>query len=459
MLRIWSAGALFCGALLLAATLAHSAEQTDTTWKPDVSDVSGNKNPLAYWTHWRGPSQQGYVKDDKVPLKWSESENLAWKTKLPGNGNSTPIVYGDRLFLTASNAKGSERYVICINTINGQILWQKTPVKEAAQEKSHEWNGYASSSCASDGKCVVAFFGTPGVFCYDMDGKELWHESFGVFTSETGWGVGASPIIYDNLVIINCDNDGPNGLPKGVKDVEAAPMNLVALDKTNGKVVWKTPRNQGRGFGTPRLMRVAGGRLDLVLNGPLSCVGYDPKTGKELWHSTRTDPNDQMRFGEPLPVNDGEMLFIQSGRPGPWQALKLPGDGDVTKSHLVWSGSRKGHRDVASPIIWDHRVYCADNKGLISCYDLKTGKELFNERFGDGRGKALASPIAVRGKLLFLLDNGTTVVVDPETKLKVAGMNKLGDGNPLDFGASPAVADGRLFLRSQTVLYCISEAK
>jgi len=135
------------------------------------------------------------------------------------------------------------------------------------------------------------------------------------------------------------------------------------------------------------------------------------------------------------------------GASGPWQALKLPGDGDVTKSHLAWSGSRKGHRDVASPIVWiiaSTAPTTRDDKLLRS----QDRQELFNERFGDGKGKALASPIAVRGKLLFLLDNGTTVLVEPETKLKEAGMNKLGDGNPLDFGASPAVADGKLFLRS-----------
>jgi outer membrane protein assembly factor BamB len=465
MVRILSAGALFLGALLLTASLSPSAEQsgkadsTNSTWRPDTSDPAGHHDPLAYWTHWRGPSQQGYVSDDKVPLKWSETENVAWKTKLPGGGHSTPIVYGDHLYLTAANAKGSELYVLCVRTTDGSVLWQQTAAKNVSQDKTHQWNGYASPSCATDGKYVVAFFGTEGLFCYDTEGKQLWHEKFGVFTSEAGWGIAASPIMVGDLVILNCDNDGPKGLPKGGKPASTAPMNLVALDKKTGKPVWQTPRDQGRGFGTPRLMRVAGGRLDLVLNGPLSCVGYDPSSGKVRWQATRSDAGDQMRFGEPLPVNDGQMMFIMSGRPGPCQAFRLPGDGDITKSQLVWNGSRKGHRDVASPILWDHRVYCADNKGLLSCYDLKIGKELFNERFGGGKAKALASPIAVRGKLLFLLDDGATVVVEPEAKLKEVRTNKLGDGIPLDFGASPAVADGRLFLRSQTHLYCISEPK
>jgi outer membrane protein assembly factor BamB len=456
MVRITSAGALITGALLLAATLAQGAEQPG--WKPDTSDITGNKDPQAYWTHWRGPSQQGYVADEKVPLKWSETENLAWKVKLPGGGHSTPIVYGDRVFLTASNARGSELYVLCVRTSDGKILWQETAAKDVKQDKSHEWNGFASPSCATDGKCVVAFFGTPGLFCYDMDGKQLWHKSFGVFTSETGWGIGASPVIHGDLVILNCDNDGAKFLPKG-STATAAPMNIVALNKKDGEIVWQTPRDQGRGFSTPRLMRVAGGRLDLVLNGPLSCIGYDPANGKVLWESKRSDPMELMRFGEPLPVNDGEMMFIESGRAGPCQGLKLPGDGDVTKSHLVWGDVRKGHRDVASPILWDGRVYCADNKGQLTCFDLKTGKELYNERIGGGQGKSLASPIAVRGKLLFLLDDGVTVVVEPGAKFKEVGRNKLAEGAALDFGASPAVADGKLFLRSQSNLYCIGEKK
>jgi outer membrane protein assembly factor BamB len=159
-----------------------------------------------------------------------------------------------------------------------------------------------------------------------------------------------------------------------------------------------------------------------------------------------------------LPVSDGKMIFVESGRPGPCQILKVPGSGDVTKSHVVWSGERKGHRDVASPILWDGQVYAADNKGVLSCYDLKTGKELYTERIS-ARGKALASPIAVRGKLLFLMDDGETVVIEPGSSLKVVGRNKLGSGESLEFGASPAVAEGCLFLRSQSALYCIGEKK
>jgi outer membrane protein assembly factor BamB len=435
---------------LIAATLLAAAS-------PGLHAADKDKSEPARWAHWRGPSEQGQADDERVPLQWSDKVNLLWKTALPGEGHSTPIVWGDRIFLTSARNKGDERVVLCVRASDGAVLWEQTAAKGGDPGKTHQWNGYASPSCATDGKYVFAFFGTPGLFCYDVDGKFIWKKTFGIFTSEAGWGIGASPYLFEDLVILNCDNDGAAAL-KGAKGEEAAPMALVALDKETGKVRWTTPRDQGRGFSTPRLLTVADGRVDLVLNGPLGVWGYDPRTGKERWRCLRSDPGDQARFGEPLPVSDGKLIFIESGRPGPCQGIKLPGEGDVTKSHIAWSGQRKGHRDVASPILWDGLVYAADNKGMLSCIDLKSGKELYNERLSN-KGKALASPIALRGKLLFLMDDGETVLVEPGPTFKVAGRNRLGSGESLDFGASPAVADGRLFLRSKGMLYCIGEKK
>jgi outer membrane protein assembly factor BamB len=410
----------------------------------------------AAWPQWRGPSGQGYAGDTRVPLTWGDQENLLWKTRLPGAGNSTPIVWGDRVFLTCAGDKGHDRSVLCVRATDGKVLWERLAAREPDPGRSHAWNGYASPSCATDGSHVYAFFGTPGLFCYDLDGRPVWQHSFGTFTSETGWGVGASPCLFEDLVIQNCDNDGPRALPPGHKPEDAAPMALVALDKRTGKVRWTAPRNQGRGFSTPRLLPVAGGRVDLVLNGPSGVWGYDPRTGQERWHCTRSHPRDQARFGEPMPVNDADALFVESGRPGPCQALRLPGSGDVTPTHVLWHKERKGHRDVSSPILWQGRVYAADNKGVLTCYDLPTGKELFNGRLG--AGKSLASPVAVRGKLLFLLDDGVTAVVEPGPAPRVVARNRLA-GGPLDFAASPAVAGGRLFLRSQSHLYCIGDKK
>ena len=419
---------------------------------PETRSVRGTDS---HWAQWRGPSGQGYTDDARVPLTWSDKENLLWKTRLPGAGNSSPVVWSDRIFLTASSDNGDERNVLCLRASDGKVLWDRLASKGVPSGNTHRWNGHASASCATDGKYVFAFFGTPGLFCYNFDGKLLWKHSFGVFTSKAGWGTAASPFLFEDLVIQNCDNDGAAGLPKGT-DKAAAPMALVALEKATGKVRWRTPRNQGRGFSTPRLVKTPSGRVDLVLNGPLGVWGYDPRSGKEVWHCDRTDPADKARFGEPMPVADATTLYAPSGRPGPFQAIRLGGTGDITKTHLVWQVRRGRHRDVSSQLLWGGLLYAADSKGVLTCHDTKTGAVVFEKSFGV-RKKSVASPVAVSGKLLFVLDDGETVVLEPGRTLKVVARNRLGDGKELDFNASPAVADGKLYLRSQSHLYCIGK--
>ena len=411
------------------------------------------------WTHWRGPDFQGNSDDTRVPLQWNEKQNVLWKSALPGNGNSSPIIHNNKAFLTASSDDGSERMVICIDTKSGKKLWEKTSSKSEPAGKTHQWNGFASASCTTDGERVYAFFGTPGLFCYSIDGNLLWKKSFGVFTSEAGWGTAASPFLFEDLVIQNCDNDGDKGpLPAGAAaGAKTAPVSLIAMDKKTGEIKWETKRDLGRGFSTPMMMKVAAGRQDLVLNGPNRVAGYDPKTGKELWRCDRSDAKDQAKFGEPMPVSDGQLIFILSGRPGPCQALRLPGEGDVTKSHVAWQEERKKHRDVSSPVLFNNIIYQPDSKGMLTAINLNTGKEIYDVRLGNGKNKTLGSPIIVRGKLLFLMDDGETVVVDPGLDFKVLYRNVLGNGTALDFGASPTVSDGRLFVRSQKFLYCVGE--
>jgi outer membrane protein assembly factor BamB len=411
-------------------------------------DATRGKTPRGVWTQLRGPDGQGQLDDAKVPLEWSENRNVLWKTKLVGMGNSSPMIWGDRIFLTGASEGGAERYVMCVRASDGKKLWQKTAASGLPVERTHGWNGYASPSCAIDGSHVVVFFGTPGIFCYDFEGTEIWSKKLGVFASKAGWGTAASPFIFGDTVILNCDNDGGPG---------AAPAALLALETKSGKVRWSTPREQGRGFGTPRLLRNTNGRIDLLLNGPLGMWGYDPKTGKEVWQCRRSDPQDLMRFGEPIPVDDGERLFVLSGRAGPFQIVKMPDRGDVTATNVLYTGSRRGHRDVSSPIVWKDRVYQVDTKGVLSCFDFKSGKEVFRAPVQRRECKSLASPIAVRSKLLWLLDDGMTIVVEPGDKLAIVGRNRLGEGRSLEFAASPAVVNGRLYVRSQNHLYCIGE--
>jgi outer membrane protein assembly factor BamB len=409
---------------------------------------------LAYWPQWRGPSGQGLCDDTRVPLEWSESKNLLWKTKLPGEGHSTPVIWGDRLFLTCAKDKGQERIVICVRTTDGKILWEKTASKGGNPEKIHSTSSWASPSCTTDGTYVYGFFGNGGLFCYDLEGKQIWHHDFGIFTSETGWGVGASPVLYEDLVIQNCDNDGPAFLPKGGSG-KAAPESLIALDKKTGKVRWEAKRNQGRGFSTPVLIPTPDGRTDLVLNGPQGFWGYDPKTGKELWHVSRHPDEDNTKFGEPIPVFNQSTFFAPAGREGGYfQAVKLGGNGDVSKSNLLWEVRRKGTRDVGSGVLAaDYLMYADGRAGYITCHDAKTGKLYYQERAGSKSEYFYASPMLIQNKVVFVRTDGRTFVVEPDSTYKVVRQNVLNDGTV--FCASPAVADGRLFLRSQQYLYAI----
>jgi outer membrane protein assembly factor BamB len=408
---------------------------------------------IAHWAAWRGPSGQGYTQDEQVPLTWSATHNLLWQTALPGQGNSSPIVWGDRVFLTASSSDGLERWVLCVQATDGRLLWQQLASKGVPPGKTHDWNGHASPSCTTDGTHVYAFFGTPGLFCYDFEGKLIWKHSFGLFTADTGWGIGASPFLFEDLVIQNCDNDGAAALPPGYKAEEAAPMALVALDKATGKERWRTPRNQGKGWSTPLLIPMPNGRIDLVLNGPHGVWGYDPRTGKELWHCERHKGDEKAMFGEPLPAFNQHTLFAASGRPGPMQAIRLGGVGDVTRTHVVWDVVRKSSRDVSSPILVEDWLYAADRYGFLSVHDAKTGRILFRERLG--AQPFSASPVKIRGKLLFLMEDGITFVIEPGPTLKIVGRNRLSDGS--EFRASPAIVAGRMYLRSQSHLYCIGE--
>jgi outer membrane protein assembly factor BamB len=407
----------------------------------------------AWWPQWRGPSGQGVADDAKVPLEWSATKNLLWKTPLPGPGHSTPVIWGERAFLTASNASGVERFVVCVRTTDGKILWQKTAHK-GPPERTHSTGSHANASCATDGKLVFAFFGSAGLFCFDIDGNPLWKKSFGILTSEEGWGTAASPVLFEDLVIQNCDNDGPDFLPKGESKESAAPAALIAIDKRTGKIAWQTPRNQGRGFSTPVLIKTPEGRLDLVLNGPGGVWGYDPRTGKETWHVRRHPEMKESKFGEPVPLFTNDMLYAPAGRDnGYFQAIRLGGSGDVTSTHVAWEVRRKSTRDIGSGVMVGDYLFYADARGaILTIHDRNSGKQTMFERT-KGNKAFYASPILIQNRVLMLSMDGKTYVIEPAPTLKVERINTLSDGTV--FCASPAVADGRLFLRSQTHLYCV----
>jgi outer membrane protein assembly factor BamB len=387
------------------------------------------------WPQWRGPHGDGHSDQKGVPVHW-DAKSIVWKTPLPGDGQSSPVIWGERIFLTSAFGKGNKRVVLGLDRRKGNILWQRE-AWEGSPEKSHAMNGWATATCATDGERVVAFFGKGGLHCYDNDGKPLWSRDLGPF--EGPWGTAACPIIVGDLVIQNCD-----ALEKA---------SLRAFDKRTGKDAWTTPRSvpERGGWSTPVLVD-AKGRKELVVNGETAVTAYDPATGKVLW----TCKSFAGR-GEPTVTPGHGLVFVINGLAGDIYSIRPGGNGDVTKSNMAWHTPRKGARDQPSPILEGKYLLVADMKGLTTCYDRDTGKELWKERLRSGA--FTSSPIAAGGLVYFQNEAGETFVIRPGPKLDIVTENSLGANSAEVFRSSLTPYDGQMFTRSQNVLYCFMESK
>ena len=386
------------------------------------------------WTGWRGPFCDGHTTESTVPVRWDE-KSVAWRTELPGDGQSSPVIAGDRIFLTTALESGRQRVVLCLDRTHGKIVWQET-VWTGEPEKTHAMNGWASATCATDGERVVAFFGRGGLHGFDVTGKKLWSKDLGTF--EGPWGTGASPLIVDNLVIQNCEAE------------EQA--SLTAFDIRTGEVVWKTPRDipQRGGWSSPVLL-ADGKSRELVLNGFNGVTGYDPASGKKLWFCKSFAGR-----GEPTATPSQGLVFLLNGLVGDIYAVKPGGDGDVTQSHMAWHTPRKAGRDQPSPIVIGDFLLAVSMDGIGCCYDVKSGRELWKDRLGT---KFTSSPIAANGLAYFQSDSGETVVVKPGPKLDILNRNSLPAATDEIFRASLAPSRGQLFSRSNKTLYCLTSSK
>jgi outer membrane protein assembly factor BamB len=385
------------------------------------------------WPSWRGPQGNGHSQESGLPVRWDE-KSVLWKIALPGSGQSSPIIWGERIFLTAALDNGKKRLVLCIDRRKGDILWQDE-AWTGDPEKSHKMNGWASASCATDGERVVAFFGKGGLHCYGIDGKPLWSRQLGTFPGL--WGTSACPIIVGDLVIQNCDAAGESF--------------LVALHKHTGKTVWQTPRTapERGGWSTPVLVQ-AGKRQELVLNGEKAVTAYDPISGKELWFCKSFNGR-----GEPTVVPGNGLIYVVNGLAGDIYAVRPGGSGDVTRTHMAWHTPRKGGRDQPSPILVGKHLLVADMKGLTTCYDSDTGKVLWKDQLP---GAFTASPIAARGHVYFLNEGGETFVLEPGPTMNVVAENIVNAAPAEIFRASLSPSSGQIFARSRTHLYCIGNA-
>jgi outer membrane protein assembly factor BamB len=391
-----------------------------------ADDASSN------WPRFRGPAGDGHSSETSLPTKW-DANSIQWKTTLPVMGQSSPIIWGEHIFLTGTTGSGDavQRHVLCLDRRTQKVVWNKA-VARGDGEKLHKMNTWATPSCATDGEVVVAFFGPGGLHGFDYDGELLWSRQLGDFPG--AWGVGASPVIYGDLVIQNCDAQGTSS--------------LLAVSRKTGKDVWKTPRRSTPrgGWSTPVLIETKD-RQELVLNGEFGVQGYDPKTGKDLWFCKSFNGR-----GAPSPVFGHGLLYVVNGKPGDVYAVTPGGTGDVTSTHMAWHAPRGGGRDLPSPILQNKCVVVLGMKAIATGYDATTGKQLWKSRLG---GNYSASPIAVNGLVYAAAEDGTVSVLKVGENCEVVAKNRLDASVDEIFRSSMAVSDGQLFLRSNKHLYCV----
>ncbi len=385
------------------------------------------------WPGWRGPRGDGTSTETGFAVRWSATENVRWKVPLPGRGYSSPIVWGDRIVLTACLEKQRERRLLCLDRRDGRILWNRL-VLTSDLEGKHRLNSYASSTPVTDGRRVwVAFLDgkTFRTYCYDIEGKLIWQVAPGEFHSKHGFC--SSPVLYKDTVIFNGDQD--------------AVAWIVALERETGKERWRADRpNRTRSYVPPVIFEAAG-RPQLVLSGSKCVAAYDPGTGKPIW--IVDGPTDQ--FVASL-VHAGGIFFVTGGYPDHHLlGIRPDGTGNVTKTHIVWRDTR-GVSYVPSPIAWGNHFYVVSDGGIASCLEAKTGKRHWMERLGPHHS---ASAVAAEGRLYFPDDTGTTHVLEAGPAFKVAARNALGEA----CFASPALSRGQIYIRTVKHLFCIGDDK
>ena len=416
------------------------------------------------WPQFRGADSMGVAEDPNLPDTWSATENVAWKTDIPGTGWSSPIVWGDRIFVTSVISaddkeapkkglyfggerpipKDEHRWMIyCVDWKTGKVAWEREAQRSLPLASRHLKNSYASETPVTDGERVYAYFGNVGLFCYDLNGKLLWQQKWEPRKTRFGWGTAASPVLYkDRLYIVN-DNDEQSF--------------LVALDKKTGKQIWRAEREVGTNWATPYIWENAQ-RTEIITSGTKAVHSYD-LNGKPLWEF-----NGMSSITIPTPFSKFGLLFITSGYVGdqhrPAYAIK-PGaagnislkEGEQSNQHIAWYHPQAGPYNP-SPIIYGDNYYTLLDRGFFTCHDARTGKELYGkQRIDPASGAFTSSPWAYNGKIFCLSEDGDTWVIKAGSEYKLLGKNSLDEMCM----ATPAIARGSLVIRTASKLYRIAK--
>ena len=432
---------------------------------PLLADAESAKN----WPQFRGPAAAGIGAGQPVPLTWNVStgENVAWSTKIAGLGLSSPIVWGDRIFLTTAVGPNPEAelkvglygdimpidddgehdwQVLCLERGSGKLIWQKSAHRGAPAVKRHPKASHANSTPATDGKHVVAFFGSEGLYCFDVDGELLWSKDFGVLDSgffmvpSAQWGFGSSPIIHDRKVIIQVDVQGESF--------------VAAYDVTDGKEIWKTKREEAPTWSTPAVCTTSD-PAQVICNGWKHIGGYRLDNGEELWKLIGGGD-----IPVPTPILGHDLVFITNahGMMAPIYAIRTSARGlltakpDAPGPHAAWL-EYKGGNYMQTPLVHgDHLYMCLDN-GVMACYDAKTGERKFKARLGSGKTGFTASPVLSDGRLYYTAEDGSVHVVKATNEFEELAVNEMGSSCM----ATPAISDGLLLIRSRDGLVAIGE--
>ena len=438
------------------------------TWLPLQS------NAASQWPSWRGPQANGVATDAHPPIQWSETNHVQWKVAIPGRGSSTPILWDDQVFILTAIPTGPEAAaetadasgqppdrserprrggggggggmvdrptraqqftVLSFDRKTGKQRWTQSPRTQLPHEGHHKDHGFASASPVTDGKHLIVSFGSFGLYGYDLKGKLLWEKDLGDMRTRNSFGEGSSPALDGNTVVVLWDHEGDDF--------------IVALDKRDGRELWRQTRDEPTGWCTPLIVS-HGGRKQVIVNGTNKIRSYDLKDGKLLWECAGQTVN-----AIPSAVASQDRVFVMSGyRGNALQALRLDRSGDLTGTDgIVWSHA-KSTPYVPSPLLVSDTLYfISNNSALLSSFDAVTGKAHFEAERLEGLNGVYASPVAADGRIYVVGRDGNTAVLRHGPRLEILSKNHLDDG----FDASPAIVGRQIFLRGRQSLYCISE--
>lgn len=412
------------------------------------------------WFYWRGPATDGMAVGD-APLHWSDTQNIKWKVNIPGRGHSSPVIWGDKIFLTTAVRTGAAQEapeakpspgakpalttpgpqvenkfeVLCLDRKTGKLLWERTATTAVPHEGYHpQYGSFASNSPVTDGKYVYAFFGSRGMYCYDVKGKLIWKKDFGVqMKMRMSFGEGTGPVISGDRLILVFDHEGDSF--------------MVVLDKKSGKEIWRAPRDEKSGWAAP-LVFENGGKKQILVAASKKVRSYDFETGKVIWECGGLGVNVI-----PHPVRQEDMAFVMSGYLNPnLLAIRLGKSGDLTGTDsIVWTQT-KGNSYTPSPVLYDNKLYVLTDSGMISCYNAKTGVPYYQQQRLPKAYSFKSSPVGANGKLYLSSESEDVIVLKMGEKFEVLATNTLTDQM---FVATPAIMDGEIFLRGQGTLFCI----